>query len=150
VTTSASGVELSATYQRWGYAHATADPYFAPRNVRLLELAAYVERESARGIVLAIDAGAGAQQITPFDTTTASTTPTWPPRSGPGSGARRRSAPGVSSPALRLSAQLSVPITRRLQLHADLDAYESEAALTATSSGWHYAAGAVSLQWAMR
>lgn len=56
--------ELGVVYQEMGYRDPAGAAYFAPERVRTLEAATYVEWYGAWPLVVALDAGAGAQRVT--------------------------------------------------------------------------------------
>jgi hypothetical protein len=58
--------ELSLGAQRIAFDRAARLGFFAPRRAVVAEAAAFVERESARGVALTLDLGAGAQRVDEF------------------------------------------------------------------------------------
>jgi len=108
-------VEFSASLQRVAFRHATTAGYFAPHHVNLAELATYAEFESGQnGAVLAIDAGAGAEQITKFG-----------------------ASQGAWHPALRLWSQLTYPFTRTVSMLIEIDSYSTRSGpVVATAENW--------------
>src|SRR5262245_6054852 len=56
--------EITVGGQQFTYAHASAVGYPAPQQTRTLEVGAYRELETERGVTLALDVGAGGQQVT--------------------------------------------------------------------------------------
>jgi len=121
-------VELSAQLHQTAYAHATASGYFAPRMAQLAELGAYTEVESARGVRLAADVGAGVQRVGAHGEPTGS----W-------------------ERATRLWAQLALPLRPGREIRLEVDGYDAligdAAAAAAPASGWKYAAGTLSVRW---
>jgi hypothetical protein len=93
--------DISVRAQELSYGGPTGLAYFAPRYVRTLELTTYIERELGN-VQLALDAGAGAQQVAAWT-----------------------EIPTNWSPTARLWAQLAKPLTSRLSLGLDGEAYDS-------------------------
>lgn len=113
-----AGPELALRAQRLQYDAPSRSGYFAPRAVELAELGGYAELESATGVLLALDLGAGAQRVTPFD-----------------------GVAGAWSPALRGWTQLLVPLGRGNTVGVELDMYSSQSgadAVTASAGAWRY------------
>ena len=113
------GLDISLRAQELSYGGPTGLAYFAPRYVRTLELTTYLERELGTA-QLALDAGAGAQRVA-----------TW------------NELPGSWSPAARLWAQLAKPVTSRVSLGADAEAYDSRVgtempSFEAPAGRWRY------------
>jgi hypothetical protein len=120
--------EISGMFQELRFDHLTTSGYFSPRLAQLAELGTYAEFESQSGSVLALDAGAGAQRVSPFGVATAS----W-------------------KPAFRLFAQLTVPVRPGSELRAEVDSYDSAFGDGAVSStNWRYISGSLSLRFALR
>jgi hypothetical protein len=120
--------EVSGIFQELRFDHPTTSGYFSPRLAQLAELGTYAEFESASGSVLVLDAGAGAQRISPFGVATAS----W-------------------KPAFRLFAQLTVPVRAGSELRAEVDSYDSAFGNAAvTSTNWRYISGSLSFRLALR
>ena len=120
--------ELSLRAQTMRYDTATALAYFSPRRVQTAELATYLERETDRGITIALDLGAGAQRVTEWS----SVAPGW-------------------SPAFHGWTQVVVPLNGTFALGTEIEAYDSRVgsdarAPTAGASRWRYASGIVSLR----
>lgn len=108
--------EVAAVMQRIGYRNATTRGYFAPRAANVAEAAVYLERESARGVVLSVDAGVGAQRVAEFG-----------------------AAMGGWTSAVRGWTRLDVPIGVAHSLRAELDAYDGGVAREAASAGrWRW------------
>jgi hypothetical protein len=121
--------ELSLRAQTMRYDTATALAYFSPRRVNTAELTTYFERETDRGITLAVDLGAGAQQVAEWSTAGASS---W-------------------SPALHGWTQVVVPLNEIFALGTEIEAYDSRVgsdarAPTVGASRWRYASAIVSLR----
>jgi hypothetical protein len=93
--------DISIRGQELSYGGPTGLAYFAPRYVRTLEVTTYVERELGN-VQLALDAGAGAQRVAKWTEPLSS----W-------------------SPTARLWAQLAKPLTPRVSLGVDGEAYDS-------------------------
>lgn len=120
--------ELTLRAQRMAYRTPTTLAYFAPRQVDGGELTAYVERELASGATLALDLGAGAQQVTTWD-----------------------AAAGAWSPALRGWAQFVVPLGGWVAAGTELEAYDSRigtegSSFVPTGSRWRYGSATVWLR----
>ena len=120
--------EVSLRAQTMRYDTATALAYFSPRQVRTAELTTYFERETDRGVTMAVDLGGGAQQV--FEWT----------------------APSAAwSPELHAWAQLVVPLNDAFALGTELEAYDSRVgtetqAATVGSTRWRYGSASVSLR----
>lgn len=113
--------ELTLRGQRMTYRAPTALAYFAPRRVDGAEITAYLEREATGGATLALDLGAGAQQVTSWD-----------------------AAGGTWSPALRGWAQFVVPLGAALSAGTEIEVYDSRigmegSSFVPTDSRWRYA-----------
>ncbi len=117
--------EVTIRAQRLRYDAPTNLAYFAPRYVNGAELTTYLERESGSGTTLALDLGAGAQQVADWQLADAS----W-------------------SPTLRGWAQVVVPLAASLAAGAELEAYDSRIGMEGTSlelpdSRWRYGSASV-------
>ena len=55
--------EVGVFYSEFGYEHATAAGYFAPRRAQTIELGTYIEYEGLSPLTFALDAGAGRQRV---------------------------------------------------------------------------------------
>ncbi len=109
--------DIALNAQRIRVARATTQGYFAPRSADIAEVSTYVERESERGVVLAIDAGVGMQRMQAFD---AAATSTW-------------------QPAARLWSHLDVPLARTFLLRTEVDLYDGGVARdAATAAHWRW------------
>jgi len=126
-----SGVELSAGFHEVRYSHPSDAGYFAPRVAQLVEAGSYIEIETARSLLVALDLGVGLQRV---------------------------ALPGMATPlrpwrrALRLYALILVPLSAQggRDLKLELDGEDSPIANeAATTSVWRYGSAAVSLRWAM-
>ena len=120
--------EVSVRAQTMRYDTATALAYFSPRSVQTAELTTYFERETDRGITIAMDLGGGAQQVTEWS-----------------------SAASGWSPALHGWTQVVVPLNDTFALGTEIEAYDSRVgsdvrAPTVPASRWRYASGIVSLR----
>ncbi len=113
-------IELSGQVHQIRYSHASTAGYFAPRLGQVVEAGSYLEFETARGWLLAIDVGAGAQRVAEFG-----------------------GQPGPWTRSLRGYAFITAPLApgRALQL-------ELEGAAT-TAGAWRYGSAALSLRWAL-
>lgn len=96
-----SGLDLSIRAQQLSYGGQTGLAYFAPRLVRGVEFTTYVEREFG-AMQVALDAGAGGQQVTDW-----------------------AGVPSSWSPAMRLWLQLAGRLTPRVSLGGEGEAYDS-------------------------
>lgn len=120
--------EVSLRAQTMRYDTATALAYFAPRSVQTVELGTYFERESDRGVTVAMDLGGGAQQVSEWS-----------------------SAVAAWSPTFHGWTQVVVPLNDALALGTEIEAYDSRIgndvrSPTATASRWRYASGSLSLR----
>jgi hypothetical protein len=120
--------EISLRAQTMRYDTATALAYFSPRRVQTAELGTYFERETDRGITIAMDLGAGAQQVAEWS----SVSPGW-------------------SPAFHAWTQVVVPLNGTFALGTEIEAYDSRVgsdarAPTVGAARWRYASGIVSLR----
>ena len=119
--------ELSATVQQIEFAHPSTSGYFAPRRARIAEIGTYAELESAAGVRLALDLGAGAQQVMQWG-----------------------AAVGGWSPAYRLWSEVAVPLAPGRELRLELEGYDSRIGSdVATSAGWHFGSALIALRWAL-
>lgn len=123
-----SAVEISLRAQSMRYDTATALAYFSPRQVRTVELGTYFERETARGVALAMDLGGGAQQVEDWGSTTSA----W-------------------SPTVHGWTQLVVPLDDRFALGTEIEAYDSRVgndvrSPTVPASRWRYVSTSLSLR----
>jgi tetratricopeptide (TPR) repeat protein len=120
--------EVSMRAQTMQYDAATRLAYFAPRYVRTAELTTYIERETEGGTTIAIDLGAGAQQVADWTT-----------------------APSTWSPSLRGWTQVVMPLTSSLSFATEVEAYHSKVgtdtpSLSLTASQWQFASLSLSLR----
>jgi hypothetical protein len=120
--------ELSLRAQTMRYDTATALAYFSPRRVRTAELGTYLERETDRGVTIALDVGGGAQQVEEW-----------------------ASAASAWSPTFHGWTQVVVPLTEALALGTEIEAYDSRVgndvrSPTVPASRWRYASAGVSLR----
>jgi len=120
--------EISLRAQTMRYDTATALAYFSPRQVQTMELGTYLERESDRGVTIAMDLGGGAQQVQEW---TSSTT-AW-------------------SPTVHAWTQVVVPLNDTFALGTEIEAYDSRVGSevrspTAPASQWRYASATLSLR----
>jgi Flp pilus assembly protein TadD len=119
--------ELSATVQQITYAHQSTAGYFSPQLARVLEVGTYAEFESANGVRLSLDAGAGAQQVTQ-----------WGLPAGPW------------GPAYRSWTELAVPVALGSEVRFAIESYDSRIGSdVATSSTWRYLSLSLTLHWAL-
>lgn len=120
--------ELSLRAQTMRYDTATVLAYFSPRSVQTAELGTYFERETDRGITIAMDLGGGGQRVQEW--------------SSPVSG---------WSPTFHGWTQVVVPLNDALALGTEIEAYDSRVgsdvrAPTVPASRWRYAAAILSLR----
>jgi hypothetical protein len=113
------GLDFSVRGQELSHGGPTGLAYFAPRYVRTLELTTYVERELGT-VHIALDAGTGAQRVAAWSEPASS----W-------------------SPTARVWLQLAKPLTSRVLLGADGEAYDSRAgtdmpSLQLPTGRWRY------------
>jgi hypothetical protein len=117
-------LELSGVFQRITFANESFVGYFSPEEAQLVEGALYAERESDAGLVLAIDAGAGAARFTNFGSVT-----------------------GKWEPSLRFFSSLTAPIRPGSEVRIELDSYDSRLASdAATSASWRFVSLSVALR----
>jgi hypothetical protein len=121
------GSEITFGGQQFTYAHASATGYFAPQQARTLEVGAYREGETERGVTFALDLGAGGQQVTEWGTPASA----W-------------------APAFRGWASLGIPLAPGRELRFEAEAYDARIGSELATGGerWRYGSGAVSLRWA--
>lgn len=120
--------EISLRGQTMRYDTATVLAYFSPRSVQTAELGTYFERETDRGITIAMDLGGGGQRVQEW--------------SSPVSG---------WSPTFHGWTQVVVPLNAALALGTEIEAYDSRVgsdvrAPTVPASRWRYASANVSLR----
>lgn len=120
--------ELSLRAQTMRLDTATALAYFSPRRVQTVELGTYFERETDRGITIAMDLGGGAQQVTEWSSAAAG----W-------------------SPTLHAWSQVVVPLNSTFALGTEIEAYDSRVGsdarvATLPASRWRYASALLSLR----
>ncbi|HEU5261939.1 MAG TPA: tetratricopeptide repeat protein [Gemmatimonadales bacterium] len=124
----ASGVELSGQFHEMRYSHPSAAGYFAPRLAQVVEAGSYVEVETARSLLLALDVGVGLRRAAEHGTPVGS----W-----------RR--------ALRWYSLLVVPLGAGRDIRLELDGEDSAIAnQVATTGQWRYGSAALSLRWPLR
>jgi tetratricopeptide (TPR) repeat protein len=120
-------LELSGQMQEIRYSHASNAGYFAPRVIQLAQAGSYVELETARSIVLALDLGVGVQRV-----------------------AQQGAALGPWRGALRLYSLLAVPLAPGRELRFELDGDDSGVATeAATTARWRYVSMQLSLRVAL-
>jgi len=120
--------EISVRAQTMRYDTATALAYFSPRQVQTVELGTYFERESARGVTIAMDVGGGAQQVEEWGSSSSA----W-------------------SPTIHGWTQVVVPLDDTFALGTEIEAYDSRVGSdvgspTVPASRWRYASAIVSLR----
>jgi tetratricopeptide (TPR) repeat protein len=124
-----SGIEVGVRAQEIRFGAPSVSGYFAPEQMRVAEATAYIERESASGVSLALDLGAGAQRVTDWGTPA-----------------------GRWSPALRGWAQLVVPVGTGRAFGVEVDSYDAKVGtegVAPTSGRWRYASAAAWLRLAI-
>ena len=120
-------VELSGQIHEIRYAHASGAGYFAPRLAQVVEAGSYVEFETARSVLVAVDVGVGALRVA---------------EQGARIGPWRRS--------LRLYSLIVVPLAPGRDLRLELEGEDSGVANeAATTAQWRYGSAALSLRWAL-
>jgi len=120
-------VEVSAQFHTIRFAHPTTAGYFAPRLVQVAQAGSYLEFETARGILLVFDIGAGLQRV-----------------------AEQGAAIGPWGRALRLYSLIVVPLAVGRDLRLEFDGEQSAFANeVATTAEWRYVSAALSLRWAL-
>ncbi len=120
-------VEVSAQFHTIRFAHPTTAGYFAPRLVQVAQAGSYLEFETARGILLVFDIGAGVQRV-----------------------AEQGAAIGPWGRALRLYSLIVVPLAVGRDLRLEFDGEQSAFANeVATTAEWRYVSAALSLRWAL-
>ncbi len=122
-------VEVSAQFHTIRFAHPTTAGYFAPRLVQVAQAGSYLEFETAQGLLMVFDIGAGVQRV-----------------------AEQGAAIGPWGRALRLYSLIVVPLAvgrdLRLEFDGEQSAFANELA-TAGGAQWRYASAALSLRWAL-
>lgn len=120
-------VEVSAQFHTIRFAHPSTAGYFAPRLVQVAQAGSYLEFETARGILLVFDIGAGMQRV-----------------------AEHGAAIGPWGRALRLYSLIVVPLAVGRDLRLEIDGEQSAFANeVATTAEWRYVSAAMSLRWAL-
>jgi tetratricopeptide (TPR) repeat protein len=120
-------VEVSAQFHTIRFAHPTTAGYFAPRLVQVAQAGSYLEFETAHGILLVFDVGAGVQRV-----------------------AEHGAAIGPWGRALRLYSLIVVPLAVGRDLRLEIDSEQSAFANeVATTAQWRYVSAAMSLRWAL-
>lgn len=124
-----STTEVGAQYQRTRYARDTDAGYFAPKAIDSAEVGVYTEVYGLWPLVLALDAGAGAERITDWG--------------APGGGWER---------AFRLWSLLSWTVRPGLELRLETEAYETRSgvALAPTEGAWRWGSLGLSMRTAVR
>lgn len=121
-------IELSGQVHQIRYSHASSAGYFAPRLAQVAEAGSYLEFETPRGWLFAIDVGAGAQRV-----------------------AEPGGPPGPWSRALRWYSLITAPLAPGRALQLELEGEDSPIAREAATTGaWRYGSAALSLRWALR
>ena len=121
-------IELSGQVHQIRYSHASTAGYFAPRLGQVVEAGSYVELETPRGWLLALDVGAGAQRVAEFG-----------------------GQPGPWTRSLRGYAFITAPLAPGRALQLELEGEDSPIAREAatTAGAWRYGSAALSLRWAL-
>ena len=121
--------ELSLQFHDQRFQRPTASPYFAPREVRMVEAALYSEWEGAGPWLLVLDVGAGAQEL-----------------------ARHGEEPGGWTPALRADLSATYNVAGGKAVRLGLEAYDSRIAdvVTGTGASWRYLAVSLGARWRIR
>ncbi len=121
-------IELSGQVHQIRYSHASTAGYFAPRLAQVVEAGSYIELESPRGWLLALDVGAGAQRVAEFG-----------------------GQPGPWSRSLRWYSLITAPLAPGRALQLEVEGEDSTVAREAatTAGPWRYGSAALSLRWAL-
>jgi hypothetical protein len=120
-------IELSGQVHQIRYSHASTAGYFAPRLAQVVEAGSYLELETPRGWLLALDVGAGAQRVAEFG-----------------------GQPGPWTRSLRGYAFITAPLAPGRALQLELEGEDSPIAREAATTGpWRYGSAALSLRWAL-
>ena len=120
-------VEVSAQFHTIRFAHPTTAGYFAPRLVQVAQAGSYLEFETAQGILLVFDIGAGVQRV-----------------------AEQGATIGPWGRALRLYSLIVVPLAVGRDLRLEFDGEQSAFANeVATTAQWRYVSATMSLRWAL-
>jgi cytochrome c-type biogenesis protein CcmH/NrfG len=121
-------VEVSGQFHQMGYAHPSTTGYFAPRLAQTVEAGSYMEFETARSLVLALDLGAGAQRV-----------------------AEHGASVGPWRSAFRLYSLIVAPLQPGRALQLEVEGYDGQIGSdVAASPRWRYWSAALSLRWALR
>ena len=121
-------VEVSAQFHTIRFAHPTIAGYFAPRLVQVAQAGSYLEFETANGILMVFDVGAGVQRV-----------------------AEQGAAIGPWGRALRLYSLVVVPLAVGRDLRFEFDGEQSAFANeVATTAQWRYVSATLSLRWALQ
>lgn len=120
--------EISLRAQTMRYDTATALAYFSPHQVQTVELGTYFERETNRGVTIAMDLGGGVQQVEEWGSTASAWSPT---------------AHGWT--------QVVFPLNDTFALGTEIEAYNSRVgndvrSPTVPATRWRYASAIVSLR----
>lgn len=119
-------VELSGQVHQVRFDHPSAAGYFAPRLAQVVEAGTYIEIETG-SVLLAIDAGAGAQRV-----------------------ALHGAQLGPWTRAFRLYTLFTLPLAPGRDLRFELDSEDSQIATEGATSGqWRYGSVLLSLRWAL-
>lgn len=119
-------VELSGQFHQVRYDHTSTAGYFAPRLGQVVEAGTYIEVEPG-ALLVAIDAGAGAQRV-----------------------ALHGAGVGPWTRAFRLYTLVSIPLATGRDLRLEFDSEDSQIATAAATSGrWRYGSASLSLRWAL-
>jgi tetratricopeptide (TPR) repeat protein len=121
--------EAAALYQRMGYARDSDAGYFAPQAIEAVEVGAYTEHYGLWPLVLAFDAGVGAERITHWVL----------PRGG-------------WERAFRFWSLVSWTVSPGRELRLEAEAYDTRAgaALTPTAEGWRWGSVGLAFRAAVR
>ncbi len=120
-------VEVSAQFHTIRFAHPTTAGYFAPRLVQVAQAGSYLEFETAQGLLMVFDIGAGVQRV-----------------------AEQGGAIGPWGRALRLYSLIVVPLAVGRDLRLEIDGEQSAFANElATTAQWRYVSATLSLRWAL-
>jgi len=119
--------EWSLSVEESHFDHPAVDGYFAPARAQSVELGSYGEFELSSRVSLALDLGAGVEQLTAFG-----------------------AAAGGWDPVFRGWTQLSIALRPGCALRFEAEADDSQASTDTNTAGeWRYGFAAASLRWAL-
>lgn len=120
-------LELSGQVHEIRYSRLSSAGYFAPRLIQIAQVGSYIELETARSIVLALDFGAGVQRV-----------------------AQQGAALGPWRRALQLYSLVAVPLAPGREVRFEVEGDDSGVATeSATTAQWRYVSMQLSLRVAL-